>query len=98
MAEDINQAIARYLQRIHDELVRPVILERSSKQYRPDRLVLFQEVSMRAFFRAASLFKPAGEHDCKCGTNDKSAAGGAVRALSLGSVECQAVEASEPNE
>jgi len=96
MAEDVNQSIARYLQKIHDELVRPVILDRSSKQYRPDRLIAFQEVLMRAHLRAASLFKrPAkAEADCGCaGANAKSAT-----VLSLSSIECQADEDCNENE
>ena len=86
MAEDVTQSIAQYLQKIHDELVRPVILDRSSNQYRPDRLISFQEVLMRAHFRATSLFKRPAQAD-------KGAT-----AMQLGSMECQADEDCNENE
>lgn len=79
MAEDVKQAIARYLKKIHEELVRPVLLEASGKKYRPDRLVLFQEAFMRSYFRSESLFKKsvkaASAMECQadedCNPNEK---------------------------
>lgn len=93
MAEDVKQAIARYLKKIHDELVRPVILEAPSKQYRPDRLVLFQEVLMRSHFRSVSLFR--GRSSGSARSKGRSLSAGAIR---LTGMECQADEDCNENE
>ena len=66
MATDVNQAIAAYLQKIHTKLVFPVVIEKGSKNYRPDRLVLFQEAAMRAYLRAVTLFRQPCKADCEC--------------------------------
>lgn len=100
MAEDVNQAIASYLKKIHDDFARPVILERSGKQYRPDRLVLFQEVLVHAYFRSASLFKRPAKADDDCGCSDSAkakSAASSIHAMSIG-MECQADEDCHENE
>jgi len=89
VAEDVNQAIARYLKKIHDEVLRPVVLEPSSQQYRPDRLVLFQEVFMRSYFRSVSLFRRPRK------SNSRNVPIGAMR---LSTMECQADEDCNDNE
>ena len=66
MASDVNQAIAEYLQRIHTKVVFPVVIEKGSKNYRPDRLVMFQEMSTRAYLRAITLFRRPCKADGDC--------------------------------
>ena len=66
MAADVNQAIAAYLQKIHTKLVFPVVIKKGAKNYRPDRLVLFQEMAMRGYLRAVSLFRRPCTKDGDC--------------------------------
>jgi len=70
-------------------LVRPTVLEPSSKQYRPDRLVLFQAVFMRAYFRSVSIFRRPRKSDSR----DVP-----IGEMRLSSMECQADEDCNPNE
>jgi len=95
MAPDVNRAIAAYLQKIHTKLVFPVVIEKGAKNYRPDRLVLFQEVLMRAYLRSISIFRHpcTADGDCESGKCINGKCGDlVVGPVSLTGIECQADE------
>jgi hypothetical protein len=90
MASDVNQAIAAYLEKIHKEVIFPVIIKKSAKVYRPDRLVLFQEGMMRGLLHAVTLFRPSckSDADCASGKCINGKCGSVVKPLSLEAIEC----------
>ena len=91
MAADVNQAIAAYLERIHKEVIFPVVIKKQAKVYRPDRLVLFEKGMMRGLLHATTLFMPpcSGNEDCASGKCIGGKCASLTKPLSLEVIECQ---------